>query len=96
MVTHSHKPSTDFVVHVIDLKAALTFTQSLNTMSPEDIDRVIEMAWEDRTPFDAIEMQFGLTEKEVIELMRDTRFEAQPASNQNERDVVVAVTISFA
>lgn len=28
------------------------------------------MAWEDRTPFEAIEMQFGLTEKEVIELMR--------------------------
>lgn len=39
-------------------------------LSPEDIDRVIEMAWEDRTPFDAIETQFGLTEKEVIELMR--------------------------
>ena len=35
-----------------------------------EIDRVIEMAWEDRTPFDAIEAQFGLTEKEVIELMR--------------------------
>lgn len=34
------------------------------------IDRIIEMAWEDRTPFEAIEMQFGLTEKEVIELMR--------------------------
>jgi uncharacterized protein (TIGR03643 family) len=37
---------------------------------PEDIDRIIEMAWEDRTPFEAIEMQFGLSEKEVIELMR--------------------------
>jgi uncharacterized protein (TIGR03643 family) len=35
-----------------------------------DIDRVIEMAWEDRTPFDAIQQQFMLTEKEVIELMR--------------------------
>lgn len=35
-----------------------------------DTDRVIEMAWEDRTPFEAIEMQFGLMEKEVIELMR--------------------------
>ncbi|NEQ30419.1 MAG: TIGR03643 family protein [Leptolyngbya sp. SIO4C5] len=34
------------------------------------IDRVIEMAWEDRTPFDAIEIQFGLSEKEVIALMR--------------------------
>ncbi len=35
-----------------------------------DIDRIIEMAWEDRTPFEAIEFQFGLSEKEVIELMR--------------------------
>ena len=34
------------------------------------IDRIIEMAWEDRTPFEAIKFQFGLTEKEVIELMR--------------------------
>ncbi|MEL6788344.1 MAG: TIGR03643 family protein [Cyanobacteria bacterium J06607_15] len=34
------------------------------------IDRVVEMAWEDRTPFAAIEMQFGLKEKEVIALMR--------------------------
>ena len=35
-----------------------------------DIDRIIEMAWEDRTPFEAISFQFGLTEKEVIVLMR--------------------------
>lgn len=34
------------------------------------IDRIIEMAWEDRTPFEAIEFQFGLTEKEVIGHMR--------------------------
>ncbi len=40
------------------------------TLSPADIDRVIEMAWEDRTPFDAIEAQFGLNEQEVIHLMR--------------------------
>jgi len=35
-----------------------------------DIDRVIEMAWEDRTPFEAIYHQFKLPEKEVIKLMR--------------------------
>lgn len=35
-----------------------------------DKDRIVEMAWEDRTPFDAIEIQFGLKEQEVIELMR--------------------------
>ena len=39
-------------------------------MNERDVNRVIEMAWEDRTPFDAIEFQFGLTEKEVIVLMR--------------------------
>jgi uncharacterized protein (TIGR03643 family) len=33
-------------------------------------DRVIEMAWEDRTPFDAILLQFGLKEQDVITLMR--------------------------
>lgn len=33
-------------------------------------DRIIEMAWEDRTPFEAIEFQFGITESEVIEMMR--------------------------
>jgi uncharacterized protein (TIGR03643 family) len=35
-----------------------------------DIDRIIEMAWEDRTPFDAIEFQFGLREADVKELMK--------------------------
>ena len=35
-----------------------------------DIDRIIQMAWEDRTPFEAIEYQFGLGEKDVIEFMR--------------------------
>jgi len=39
-------------------------------MEEKDIDRVIEMAWEDRTPFEAIHHQFGLTESNVIALMR--------------------------
>ena len=39
-------------------------------LTPEETDRVIEMAWEDRTPFEAIEYQFGLSESEVIRLMR--------------------------
>ena len=34
------------------------------------LDRIIEMAWEDRTPFEAIEFQFEVPEKEVIKLMR--------------------------
>lgn len=39
-------------------------------LTDADIDRIIEMAWEDRTPFDAIDAQFGLGEQDVIELMR--------------------------
>ncbi|WP_419802645.1 TIGR03643 family protein [Mucilaginibacter sp.] len=35
-----------------------------------DNDRIIEMAWEDRTPFEAIRFQFNLKEQETIELMR--------------------------
>lgn len=42
----------------------------MESLTEKDIDRVIEMAWEDRTPFEAILYQFGITEKEVIELMR--------------------------
>ena len=37
-------------------------------MNSNDIDRIIEMAWEDRTTFDAIKMQFGVDEKEVIKI----------------------------
>jgi len=40
------------------------------TFTIEQLDRIIEMAWEDRTPFDAITFQFGIKEKEVINLMR--------------------------
>lgn len=39
-------------------------------LSEADLDRIVEMAWEDRTPFGAIEVQFGLSEGEVIQLMR--------------------------
>ena len=42
----------------------------LKTLSESDKSRLIEMAWEDRTPFDAIEQSFGLLESQVIQLMR--------------------------
>ena len=47
----------------------LTATQK-NKMETSDIDRIIEMCWEDRTPFEAIEFQFGLKEKDAIKIMR--------------------------
>lgn len=39
-------------------------------MDQNDINRIIEMAWEDRTPFEAIKIQFNYSEKDVIVLMR--------------------------
>jgi uncharacterized protein (TIGR03643 family) len=42
----------------------------MKNFSEEAIDRIIEMAWEDRTPFEAIAFQFQLSEQETIELMR--------------------------
>jgi len=42
----------------------------MKELSGIEIDRIIEMAWEDRTTFEAIEFQFGLKEQEVINLMR--------------------------
>jgi uncharacterized protein (TIGR03643 family) len=42
----------------------------MSKLNKAELSRVIEMAWEDRTPFEAIEYQFDLSEKEVIELMR--------------------------
>ena len=46
-------------------------------LSVDDVSRIIQMAWEDRTSFDAIERQFGLTPNQVIQLMRR---EMQPSS----------------
>lgn len=40
--------------------------------SERDLNRIIEMAWEDRTPFEAIVFQFGTPENEVIKIMRNT------------------------
>ena len=39
-------------------------------MPAADVSRIVEMAWEDRTPFEAIEIQFGLNEAGVVDLMR--------------------------
>ena len=41
-----------------------------NTLDESQLSRVIEMAWEDRTPFSAIEHSYGLSEDDVIKLMR--------------------------
>lgn len=42
----------------------------MEKFTEREIDRIIEMAWEDRTTFDAIQFQFGIKEQEVIDIMR--------------------------
>lgn len=43
----------------------------MDALCISDVDRIIEMAWEDRTPFDAIQVQFGMNENQVKALMKD-------------------------
>jgi len=52
------------------------------TLTAEEIDRIIEMAWEDRTSFEAIQRQFGLNQQAVIAVMRR---ELKPRSFQRWR-----------
>lgn len=51
------------------MKPIISNTTKQN-LSDIQIDRIIEMAWEDRTPFDAIKFQFGLSEADVKALMK--------------------------
>ena len=57
------------------------------------IDRIIEMAWEDRTPFEAITFQFGISEQEIIEIMRR---EMKPSSFRMWRERVQGRTTKHA
>ena len=45
-------------------------TFNMKEFNKEEINRIIEMAWEDRTPFSAIEFQFGIKENDVRKIMR--------------------------
>lgn len=44
--------------------------KSTDSLTERELDRIVEMAWEDRTPFEAIAYQFGFSEPDVIRLMR--------------------------
>ena len=48
----------------------LNLHATLSALTEGDVSRIVEMAWEDRTAFEAIEAQFGLNESAVIDLMR--------------------------
>ena len=58
-MVHSKQCATRFSYYPMKVK-----------LEEEQINRIIEMAWEDRTPFEAIEYQFGLKENDVRALMR--------------------------
>lgn len=63
------KDNEELYCYYSGLPSPLAYAQ-VEVEAKLDIDRVIEMAWEDRTTFDAIKFQFNLNESEVIELMR--------------------------
>lgn len=74
MQTTDNNPNYCYYSDLPSPLAYLDVEESLHAppqpLSLQDIDRIIEMAWEDRTPFDAIKFQFGLTESEVRKLMK--------------------------
>ena len=51
-------------------------TFNMKEFNKEEINRIIEMAWEDRTPFSAIEFQFGIKENDVRKIMRSNMKES--------------------
>ena len=63
-------------IGTISAQAGLVMPESavknplVRDFSPSELSRIVEMAWEDRTPFEAIEFNFGLNESAVISLMR--------------------------
>ncbi len=48
----------------------MSMSKSINEFNQADLDRIVEMAWEDRTPFEAIHKQFGIKESQVRRIMR--------------------------
>lgn len=67
---HYYVKECNFVVKKTCMSEEKDFTEA-------EKDRIIEMAWEDRTPFEAIKFQFGLTQGEVEKFMRK---ELKPSS----------------
>lgn len=74
MSLSDHNTAEILWCHYSDLPSVISYNMPQAALplnrANEDLDRIIEMAWEDRTPFEAIERQFGIKDKEVIKLMR--------------------------
>jgi uncharacterized protein (TIGR03643 family) len=72
MMNRKTKQEEDYC-HYSDLPSPMAYVQQVEekeALTDQEIDRIIEMAWEDRTPFDAIHHQFGLKEADVKKLMK--------------------------
>ncbi len=72
MMNRKIKQEEDYC-HYSDLPSPMAYVQQVEekeALTDQEIDRIIEMAWEDRTPFDAIHHQFGLKEADVKKLMK--------------------------
>lgn len=66
----SQNSSPEDIVHVSVAEQDCVNSAEQGRISVADQDRIIEMAWEDRTSFDIIQQQFGVSEAEVIKIMR--------------------------
>lgn len=53
-----------------DMSHSKSLSEKISMLSPDDKDRLVRMGWEDRTTFDAIETQFGLSPNEFVKFMR--------------------------
>lgn len=67
---YSGMPSLSMYLQDQEFLESNKLKENTKSFGEKDVDRIIEMAWEDRTPFEAIEFQFGLKEKDVVEFMR--------------------------
>ena len=72
LIFSSTNPNTAQTAEVSPLSESyhVAMSKHKRTLTEPEVSRVIEMAWEDRTPFEVIEATFGLSESETIKLMR--------------------------
>ena len=72
-ILRNHKSSLNIPAQLLPPNPNISpylYTAMDKKFTEQELDRIIEMAWEDRTPFEAITYQFGISEQETITLMR--------------------------
>jgi hypothetical protein len=84
---------SNYYCHYSDLPSPNAYIEMEDKLSEKefstmDIDRVIEMAWEDRTTFDAIKIQFGLSENEVKAINYGENEQARVKLNMPKQEIL--------